>query len=57
LESSAVAHRVIEVYRDVLRKWHLHATAKQPPVADLLNLQRRLGNNEARQAVEAENES
>ncbi|HEY4816493.1 MAG TPA: glycosyltransferase [Candidatus Acidoferrum sp.] len=57
LESSAVAHRVIEVYQDVLRKCHLHAMAKRSPVADLLNLQPRLGNNEARQAVEGENES
>jgi teichuronic acid biosynthesis glycosyltransferase TuaC len=57
LESSAVARRVIEVYQDVLRKCHLHAMAKRSPVADLLNLQPRLSSDEARQAVEAENES
>jgi teichuronic acid biosynthesis glycosyltransferase TuaC len=57
LESSAVAHRVIEVYEDVLRKRHLRAMTKGSPVAGLLNMQPPLVNNEARQALEAEHES
>jgi glycosyltransferase involved in cell wall biosynthesis len=57
LESSAVAHRVIEVYQDVLRKRHLRAMAKRSTVANLLNVQSRLSNNKARPPVEAENES
>jgi glycosyltransferase involved in cell wall biosynthesis len=57
LESSAVAHRVIEVYQDVLLKRRLRAMANWSPVAELLNLHPPLGNNEARQALEAKNES
>jgi glycosyltransferase involved in cell wall biosynthesis len=56
LDSSAVAQRVIEVYHEVLAQGRLHAT-KRPLVADLLNVQPRLSTNEARPAVEAQNES
>ena len=57
LESSAVAQRVVEVYEEVLRKREQHAIAKRPPFADVASVLRRRDANEARDAVEAKNES
>jgi len=54
LESSTVAHKVIEVYDRVLRKREEQAMAKTSPMGALLNLSPHRGNTEAPQAVEVE---
>jgi len=57
LESSSVAHKVMEVYEDVLRKQDRPAKAKRPPFSNLLNVLRPHDAREGREAVETTNES